>query len=125
MDVVKKILDMGGRRVLFVYLYGSRAEGYFRSNSDFDFAVYYEGDRRKRYDFLVKVLGELSDRFDVKTFQDLPLVLRVKIFRDGKLLYYRDWDKLFKIADETRREYEDFKHRLDLIIGVKQSESFG
>ncbi|MGQ4892633.1 MAG: type VII toxin-antitoxin system MntA family adenylyltransferase antitoxin [Candidatus Njordarchaeia archaeon] len=114
--VVDEILRIGGKKVLFILLYGSRAEGYSRQDSDYDIAVYYEGDEQERYKFIINVLETLGEKFDVKTFQDLPLVLRVKALRDGKLLYYRDWNELFKIANRTRMEYEDFKHRLDLVL---------
>ena len=118
-DIVNKILKLGGNKVLFIALFGSRAEGYFRRSSDYDIAVYYEGTKEERYKFLMSILGIINEEVDVKIFQDLPLVLKSKILSHGIMLYVRDYDLLFKVANKVRWEYEDFRHRLKLILGVK------
>lgn len=114
--LLKKILELGGNRVRFVILFGSRAEGYARDSSDVDLAVYYDGDRSERYLFLKRLLEYFDESIDIHTFQDLPLVLKSKILRDGRVLYYDDFDFLFGVANRVRLEYEDFKHRLKLIL---------
>ncbi|MCD6492178.1 MAG: hypothetical protein J7K59_07835, partial [Candidatus Korarchaeota archaeon] len=47
-------------------------------------------------------------------------VLKSKILKNGKFLYIRDFNKLFKIANAIRKEYEDFRPRLQLILGDKE-----
>ncbi|MGQ4895024.1 MAG: type VII toxin-antitoxin system MntA family adenylyltransferase antitoxin [Candidatus Njordarchaeia archaeon] len=119
-ELVNKILEVGGDKVLFVILYGSRAEGYARSTSDYDIAIYYEDIKEERYKFLSKLWGKIGGNYDLRIFQDLPLVLKSKILKNGKFLYIRDFNKLFKIANAIRKEYEDFRPRLQLILGDKE-----
>jgi len=118
-SIVNKILKHGGNKVLFIALFGSRAEGYSRETSDYDVAVYYEGTKEERYEFLLRLLGSIDENVDIKIFQDLPLVLKSKILSHGKMLYVKDYDRLLEIANKIRWEYEDFRHRLKLILGVK------
>ena len=118
-SIVNKILKHGGNKVLFIALFGSKAEGYSRETSDYDVAVYYEGTKEERYEFLLRLLGSIDENVDIKIFQDLPLVLKSKILSHGKMLYVKDYDRLLEIANKIRWEYEDFRHRLKLILGVK------
>jgi len=104
-------------KIQFVALYGSLAEGRQGKLSDIDLAIGYEGDKRERFNFRIKALGELGDEFDVQIFQDLPLYIRAEVLK-GKVLYARDMKLLNKIALETIREFESFKpHFLDYIYG--------
>jgi len=117
-EIVKRILEIGKERVLFIALFGSRAEGYARQASDYDIAVYYEGTKDERIKFLFKILEVVGEDIDVKIFQDLPLVLKSKILSHGIMLFVRNYDRLLEIANRVRWEYEDFKHRLKLALGV-------
>ncbi|HEY9247008.1 MAG TPA: nucleotidyltransferase domain-containing protein [Candidatus Methanoperedens sp.] len=70
-SVVTKIRDIGGPKIIFMVLYGSEAKGENTDLSDIDIAVYYQGDKKERFDFRIKILGRVSNKFDIKTFQDL------------------------------------------------------
>ena len=48
----------------FIILFGSQAEGKSNKNSDYDFAVYYNGNKSERYDFRLKILSILPEKFD-------------------------------------------------------------
>lgn len=112
-ETIKK-LDREGR-VQFIILYGSHASGKHDKLSDIDLAVGYAGDRRQRFNFRIKVLGELGDEFDVQIFQDLPLYIRMEVLK-GKALYVRDLKASSELALETIRDFEFFKPRfLDYI----------
>lgn len=101
---LKKIF--GFSKVKFVILYGSRAIGNFRKDSDYDFAVYFEGDGRQRFDFLVK--ANFDDRFDVKIFQDLPLYVQKEVFK-GRVVYCKDLTFVYDVAYQTIKDFEMFK----------------
>ncbi len=113
-NAVKKIIEIGKERVEFIMLYGSAARGELTSLSDIDLAVFYNGDKKERFDFRVKILGRVNDKFDIQTFQDLPLYIQKDILSTGRVIYYRDYRKLFNIFMKTIREFEDFKPRLEL-----------
>ncbi len=120
--IVRKILEIGGDRVLFILLYGSRARGDVRADSDVDIAVYYEGDERERFRFRVRVAGELPEN-DIHTFQDLPLHVIRQALREGKLLYVRDREKAQRILLKASRDAEDFEHRLRIILVASKART--
>lgn len=102
-------------KIQFIILYGSLAEGKLTKLSDIDLAIGYEGDKKERFNFRIKVLGELGDEFDVQIFQDLPLYIKMEVLR-GKVIYAKDMKLLNELALETIGEFEFFKpHFLDYI----------
>ena len=113
-DVCKSIKDLGGDNVGFIILYGSAVKENMSSLSDIDIAVFYKGDKGERFQFRMKILGRVSNIFDIQTFQDLPLYIQKDIMSTGDIIYYRDHTELFDINWKTIREYEDFKPHLDL-----------
>ncbi len=116
--VIAKIRDIGGEKIKFIMLYGSAAKGESTSLSDIDLAVYYHGDKKERFDFRIKILGRVSDKFDIQIFQDLPLYIQNEILSTGKVIYYRDYKEIFNIFMKTIREFEDFKPRLQLYYSI-------
>ncbi len=113
-SVIAKIRDIGGAKIKFIMLYGSAAKGESTSLSDIDLAVYYHGDTKERFDFRIKILGRVSNKFDIQIFQDLPLYIQNEILSTGKVIYYGDYKEIFNIFMKTIREFEDFKPRLKL-----------
>ena len=95
-------------RVKFVILFGSQTEGRANKMSDYDFAVYYEGDNRERFDFRVNFGGILPDSFDLQVFQDLPLYVRKEVLK-GKVIYAQDMRFVYDVAYETIKAFESFK----------------
>lgn len=113
-NVILKIKDIGRERITFIVLYGSAAKGDSTGLSDIDIAVYYHGNKKKRFDFRIKILGRVSDKFDIQTFQDLPLYIQNEILSTGKVIYYKDYKDIFNIFMKTIKEFESFKPRLEL-----------
>jgi predicted nucleotidyltransferase len=113
-SVITKIKDIGGEKIEFIVLYGSAAKGDSTSLSDIDIAVYYQGDKKERFDFRIKILGRVGSKFDIQTFQDLPLYIQNEILSTGKVIYYRYYKDIFNIFMKTIREFNDFKPRLEL-----------
>jgi len=115
-DVTERIRRLDHEdKVQFIVLYGSLAEGRRGKLSDIDLAVGHEGNKKERFNFRLKTLGELDDKFDVQIFQDLPLYIKVEVLK-GKVLYARNMKLLNEIALETLKEFEFFKpHFLDYI----------
>lgn len=73
LDVIEKIRDIGKDKVRFVVLYGSAAKGKCTKLSDLDLAVFFNGDKSEKFEFRKKILGRVSNEFDIQIFQDLPL----------------------------------------------------
>lgn len=104
MQKIREMKDFD--RVKFVILFGSQASGKASKMSDYDFAVYYDGNKDQRYKFLLN--ANFSERFDAKVFQDLPLYVQKDVLK-GKVLYVSDEQLLYDIAYETIKRFDDFK----------------
>ena len=93
-------------RVRFVILYGSQALGKATPMSDFDFAVYYDGNKDERYRFLINI--NFNENFDAKVFQDLPLYIQKEVLK-GKVIYAKDLSFVYDTAYNTIKDYSYFK----------------
>jgi len=113
-DVITKIKDIGGDSIKFIVLYGSAAKGKSTNLSDIDIVVFHSGDKRDRFQFRVKILGRIGNKFDIQTYQDLPLYIQNEILSSGDVLYFSDYTEIFNTFMKTIREFEDFKPRLEL-----------
>jgi len=103
---IKKMPDFD--RVNFIILYGSHAYGQPNKLSDYDFVIYFKGEKKERFNFRLNLLSEFPDNFDIQIFQDLPLYVRKEVLK-GKLIYTKDLNFVYEIAYETIKAFEDFK----------------
>jgi len=101
----------GDGDVLAVLLFGSEARGDAHARSDVDVCLVLQEDcagtplcSRKRLTYLSRF------GLDIHIFQQLPLHLRSRVLRDGRVLYCRDESALYEVAFKTVREFEDFRH---------------
>ncbi len=113
-SVVNQIKKIGGKKVKFVILYGSFVEGKQTPLSDIDIAMYYDGSIGERFKFRMQILGSVNDKFDIQTFQDLPLYIQKEIISSGKILYQKSHSEIFDIFFKTIKNFGDFKPRLDI-----------
>jgi predicted nucleotidyltransferase len=114
---VEKIKKLGGGKVKFIILYGSFSEEKQTPLSDIDLAVYYNDSKEKRFRFRMKILGNVTEKFDIQIFQDLPLYVKNEVLK-GKVLYCSDHKLLYEIDRRTYQDFDQFKCRFyDYIKG--------
>jgi predicted nucleotidyltransferase len=106
------------RDVLTIYLFGSYARGREKPFSDIDICVI--ADKHANKD---EILSHSSKKIDISVFHDLPLGMRFRVIKEGKLLFSRDELKLHRIIVATIRSYLDFKphilRRTEWVLGVR------
>lgn len=95
--------------VIAVFLFGSAARGE-KTARDIDVCLVLgphiplESASKKRLEYLK------SHDLDVQIFQALPIVIRRRILKEGKVLFSKDDDALYAIANTTIRSYTYFHH---------------
>lgn len=115
--IIKLIQQIGKKKIKFIILYGSTAIGKQTPRSDIDIAVFYNGSKEQRFQFRLSILSKVNKKFDIQTFQDLPLYIRKDVLK-GKILYSDDTRFLHEELRRTHADFDDFKLRFyDYIRG--------
>ena len=107
---------IGGKKIRFIILYGSFAKVKKTPTSDIDIAVYYDDSVKERFTFRMNILGRVCDKFDIQTFQDLPIYVQREVLR-GKVIYYDNNRFIYDITRKTNQDFDDFKLKLYDYIG--------
>lgn len=106
------LLEQAGKDkdVLAVILFGSAARGELHECSDIDVCLVLWSKRWEVEGFAQKLFEYLHFGLDIKLFQQLPLYVRSRVLKEGKILLVKDEDQLYEVAIRTAKEFEDFKH---------------
>jgi len=105
--------------VLAVMLFGSYARN--ENFSDIDICVILKPGKfdplflsKKRLEYLTAF-----PNLDIQIFQQLPLYVKMRVLRDGKIIFCRNEDLLYDLSFSTVRQFEYFKPRyLSYLEGV-------
>lgn len=97
--------------VAAVLLFGSRARGESVPGSDTDVCLVLRPGNYGPMTLHRKRLSYLKEGgADVRIFSQLPLYIRRRVLKEGKILLCRDDDLLYEIAFRTAQAFEDFRH---------------
>jgi predicted nucleotidyltransferase len=98
--------------VLAVFLFGSVVREEQTHFSDVDLCLVLEPKplpfepavlSHKRLDYLKDF------HFDIQIFQQLPIYIRRRVLKEGRLLFARDEARLYELAFRTAQAFEDFR----------------
>ena len=99
--------------ILFAYLFGSRAGGRPRPNSDWDIAVFLRDGmtRRQRFHIRLRLSAELEElgKVDVVILNDAPPLLAHRVLT-GRRILVRDEVALTRFTVKTLALAEDDRH---------------
>lgn len=110
-DILMKILSSHKDEILEVKLFGSRARGDYKKNSDFDIAV----------NFLRPIQGILADDFEQSSFPYSVDIINLEtaseklienIERDGKLLFLTKKGSVIMTIEQVKAKHENFLRAL-------------
>jgi len=113
MTAVDKILAKAkdDPQIVAVFLFGSRARGESAAGSDVDICLMLKPGKHAASTLSLKRLSYLKESdADVYIFSQLPLYIRHRVLKEGKVLLCLDEDLLYEIAFRTAQAFEDFKH---------------
>ena len=101
------------KEILAVMLYGSEARQEQISTSDIDICLVLNPltQHAKKDIYSQKRLEYLKDfAFDIQVFQQLPLFIRRRVLKEGRVLFVRDERILYELAWRTAQAIDDFRH---------------
>ena len=118
MTINKKDLEIlsGFENVNAVFLFGSAAEGKQSPLSDVDLCII--GDLTKEEKS--EIYCSFGKKYDISFFDEFPIYIQMRALQ-GRILFCRDEDWLYRLYFVALRRYEDFKHLLNKRI----RENFG
>ncbi len=93
------------KKVKAIYLFGSYAIDNQRPLSDIDLCIIGKLKEKDR----VKIAGYGSDNLDISFFDELPIYIKFRVFKYGKLLFIKDKKFLHLIRIITLNQYRDFR----------------
>lgn len=103
-----------GTPVKFAYLFGSRARGNARPDSDVDIAIYVNDsvDPDRRFDMALRLPSAIEPvtprQVDMVVLNDMPLALRGRVAVGGVLIYSADDSARLGYESLTFREFCDY-----------------
>ena len=98
-------------RVLALILFGSAARAEETPGSDVDYCLVLLPAKYGPVELSRIKLDYLSQfEADIHVFQQLPMYIRKRVLRDGKVVFCRDTDALYDVAFTFIREHADYEH---------------
>ena len=114
---IKKIVDKmkKNKEVQAVYLFGSYAGKKTKPYSDVDICAVTRDKLQleKKADIASDFL---SEKIDLSIFWDLPLAVRFRVLKEGKLLYCKNNLFLHRAKVNTMKRYMEFRPVIDRYI---------
>lgn len=113
MKKITELIDVAksDEEILAIVLFGSTARQENFKNSDTDICLILKPNQyspkylsNKKFDYLKKFY------LDIQIFQQLPIYIRKRVIKEGKILFCRDEDEIYKIAFNMIQEFNDFEH---------------
>lgn len=92
-------------RIIAVLLFGSAARGEHYRDIDICIVLDKKRSSKEMTEIAIYYSGRLPDKFDVSLFQQLPLYIRQRVLKDGKILISKNMPALYDIAFQTIKEF--------------------
>lgn len=93
-----------------IILYGSRAVGTQREESDFDVCIILNPGVNIGIKERIALENSIPQNIDLSLIGELPVNIRKRIFLEGKVLYTKDFYYILTLAKETEMEYVRYEH---------------
>lgn len=97
--------------ILAVILFGSSARRENLRYSDVDICLILKPQGYSAKYLSSKKLKYLKEfNLDIQIFQQLPIYIKKRVVKEGKILFCKDENEMYKIAFKTIEEFTDFEH---------------
>ncbi len=96
------------KNILAVVAFGSFARGEKYRDVDVCIVLKEKAENAEMSKLRLEYLKNFPET-DIQIFQQLPLYIRIRVLKEGKIIFCRDKDTLYDAAFAAIREFEDFK----------------
>jgi predicted nucleotidyltransferase len=107
-DIISTLTEF--EHIHSIILYGSRATGTQREESDFDVCIIPNPgvsiDLKER----IALENSIPQNIDLSLLEELPVNIRKRVFLEGKVLFTRDLYYILTLSKETDMEYIRYEH---------------
>ncbi len=113
MNKIEKLINFAklDKEIVSVILFGSNVRKENCRLSDVDICLVLKSrDYSAKYLSYKKLKYLKEFNLDIQIFQQLPIYIRKRIIKEGKILFLRDEDEMYKIVFKTIEEFNDFEH---------------
>ncbi len=103
------------KEVIAAALFGSSLKGKGR---DIDLCIFLgkKINNKEATKKRIALSGQFGDKFDINIFQQLPIYVRIRIIKEGKIIFCRDEDRLYEIAFDTVKEFDSYKNLYEMYL---------
>ena len=95
-----------------IYLFGRYARGKTGPLSDIDICIIGKLSEKQK----LRIRVDFPEKFDVSFFDELPVAIKFRVFKEGKALFARNTEFVNIIKFKTLQEYLDFKPLINRYI---------
>ena len=108
--IVGKLVEKAknDRKILAVFLFGSFLRDKHPEDIDICLVLRKNVKKSEFSKIKLKYLSDFPD-LDISIFQQLPIYIRKRVIKEGKILLMKDFDELYDIVIDTIKEFDDFK----------------
>ncbi len=96
--------------VVAVLLFGSYAKKKQTPLSDIDICIV---DYKISKEDKINLYTKSNEKVQVSFFSDLPIAVRFRVLKEGKILFLSDKNLFYSIRADTFTEFMDYRHVLD------------
>ncbi|MDF0591831.1 type VII toxin-antitoxin system MntA family adenylyltransferase antitoxin [Candidatus Methanocrinis natronophilus] len=109
---LKRLLEAAAEdpEVLAVIQFGSTVLGEATASSDIDVCLVLHLEEADRLALSRKLFDYAGLNLDLHVFGLLPLYIRRRVLKEGRVLFCRDEDQLYELAFRTAQAFEDYRH---------------
>lgn len=93
-----------------IILYGSRATGTHREESDFDLCIIPDPGMSIGFKERIALENSIPQNIDLSLMGELPVNIRKRVFLEGKVLFTKDLYYILTLSKETEMEYVRYEH---------------
>lgn len=102
-------------RVLGVLLFGSNVDNNATSRSDIDICIVAPKQKpNKVLSTIYRNIDAYAKRYDVYTFEELPLYMKAEVLRNHKVIVAKDLPELYEYFYFYRKLWDEQKHRQEI-----------